>query len=351
MLKGFVSSALASLVFFATSPTSTNYVLPSYDIGSGGTENSSSTNYRLNGTAGTQTGDPQTSTNFSVAGGENPTQNANVPPAPALTNPANYYNRLQVVIDQGSNASDAKYLIAVSSDGFTTTKYVQTDNALGTNYTLSTYRTYLSYGGASGFLILGLTPSTTYQVKVRALKGDFSESGFGPATSGVATVAQSLSFGLTTTLTATPPFIAGFSSLSPGSVFGANADINLDFTTNAVTGGTVYVQSLNTGLTSASASFTIASTTADLALAAQGYGAQVISATQSSGGPISSQAPFNGSVDNVGILSASLQPLISTPGSVIGASSTLRLKARANFDTPSATDFSDRLNVVAAMNY
>lgn len=351
MFTGFVTSVLAGMVLFAVSPSSTNYSLPAYDFGTGGVENGTSTNYRLNGLSGTQTGDPMSSTNYSVGGGENPTQNANVPPAPTLSNPANYYNRLQLVINRGANASDTKYLVAISSDGFATTYYVQGDNSIGSTYNLTNYRSYASYGSGSGFLILGLSQSTSYQVKVKALKGAFTETGYGPTTSPVATVAQSLTFGITTTLTPTPPFSASFSSLAPGSVYAANADINLDLTTNAVSGGAVYIRSQNAGLTSALSSYTISSGTADLALATDGYGAQIISATQSSGGPISSQSPYNGASDNVGVLSTSLQPLVATSSPVTTAASTLRLKARSSSIVPSATDFADTLTIVAAMNY
>ena len=149
MLKGFVGSTLVGLLFFAASPTSTNYVLPSYDIGNGGTDNSSSTNYRLNGTAGTQTGDSQNSTSYKLNGGENPTQDASVPPAPTLTNPSSYYDRLLLVVNQGGNPSDTKYVVAISNDNFVTTRYVQADNSIGSTYTLATFRTYGSYGGGS----------------------------------------------------------------------------------------------------------------------------------------------------------------------------------------------------------
>lgn len=200
MLKSFVSGVLISTMFLAVSPSSSNYVLPSYDLGSGGTENSSSASYSLNGTAGLQASGPLSSTSYSLNPGENPTQNANVPPAPTLTNPSNYYNQLLLVINNANNPTDTKFLVAISSDNFVTTQYVQNDNSIGNSSGLSVYRTYLSYGGGSGFLILGLTPSTTYKVKVKAIRGNFSESAYGPATAGVATSAQTLSFGLTTTL-------------------------------------------------------------------------------------------------------------------------------------------------------
>lgn len=351
MFTEFIYSALAGLVVFAASPTSTNYVLPAYDFGSGGTDSSSSTSYMLNGVSGTQTGTQHTSTSYALGSGYNPTLNANVPAAPTLSNPSSYYDKLQLTINDGGNPTDTVFLIAVSPDNFVTTYYVQPDNSISLSYTLATYRTYASYGSGSGFLLLGLNPNTTYTAKVKAMRGNFTESAYSPVSSGVATVGQVLSFGLTTTLTVTPPFIANFSSLSAGTVFAADADVNINFTTNANAGGSVYIKSANGALSSVAASYSITSATTDLAVASKGYGVQVTSATQSSGGPISSQAPFNGAADNVGALTSVLQELVRSSNPVTAAASTFRIKAKTDPLVPSMSDYTDQLTVVAAMNY
>lgn len=351
MLEGIVTGLMSGLLLFGAAPTSTNYVLPSYQVGSGGTSSSTSTTYKLNGVAGTQTSSQLSSTSYKLSSGYNPTLNANVPAAPTLTNPASYYDKLQLVLDTANNPSDTTYLVAISPDNFTTTYYVQPDNSISGSYTISAYRTYVSYGSGSGFLILGLSPNTTYKVKVKAMRGSFTESGFSPESSAVATVGQTLSFGLSTTLTSTPPFTASFTSLAAGSVNAANADIDVSLTTNANLGGSVYVRSTNAALVSAAASYSINSATVDLAAAQSGYGAQVVSASQSSGGPIVSVSPFNNSADNIGLLSTTLQEFLTTTSPIIGATSTLRLKAKADALTPSSTDYTDVLTVVAAMNY
>ncbi len=56
---------------------------------------------------------------------------ANVPPAPTFTNPASNYDRLKVVVNPGNNASDAVFAIAISSDDFVTTQYVQSNATTG----------------------------------------------------------------------------------------------------------------------------------------------------------------------------------------------------------------------------
>lgn len=340
---------LTSLLLFAAAPTSTNYTLKTYDIGTGGTT-STSTNYGLQAGTGNQSGATQSSTNYTAQGDGRGVANAAVPPAPALTNPSNYYDRLKLVLATGNNPSDTKYLIAVSTDNFATTKYVQTDNSLGTSQALTNYQTYTAWGGANGFLIVGLSSSTTYQVKVKALQGKYTGSAFGPAASA-ATVAPSVSFSLTTTLTSTPPFTVGFTNITAGTVATGNADAVIGVTTNANNGGAVYVRDSSAGLYSTLANTTIASASADLGSASTGYGGQIIAATQVSGGPLTSVSPFNGSANTVGALTTSLQPLLSTAAPISGGSGTLRLKAKVSAVTPSASDYTDVVTLVAAMNF
>ena len=337
-------------ILFAVAPSSTNYTLKSYDIGSGGIGSSSSTNFGLNGISGEQSLALQTSTNYSTVLGANATINSNEPPAPTFTNPSNYYDRLKVVINTASNPTDTRYLIAISSNSFVTTQYIQSDNSVGNSQALVNYQTYAAWGGASGFLVLGLNPSTTYQIKVKAFQGKFSGSPFGP-TATAATIAPNVSVSLTTTLNATPPFPVTFSSLTAGTVVSGSADAIVTFTSNANNGGTVYTKSANAGLLSTLVSNTIPSASADLTAATSGYGAQVTSVSQTSGGPISSVSPFNGVANNVGGLTTTLQSILSTSSPILNGSGTIRLKAKATTITPSASDYSDVVTLVTAMNF
>ena len=350
-MRGLLSVFFGGSLLFFAGPASSNYTLKSYDFGNGGTDSSSSTNYAVNGQSGTQAGDPASSTNYSLKSGEVPTQDANVTPKPTLTNPDGYYDRLKLVVNTGGNPTDTKYLIAISSDNFTTTRYVQTDNSIGASYTITNYQTYTAWGSGSGFYIMGLAQGTTYEVKVRALQGAFSEAAYSPKSDAIATVSPSLSFGIATTLTGTPPFLVGFASLTPNSIFAGDADGTLTLSSNAKLGGTVYIKSLNAGLRSTRANHTVNSATADLSVSAVGYGAQVTSATQTTGGPFSSTSPFNGITNNVGLLTTNLQPLLFSSTPVFGATATIRFKAKTDFNTPAETDYTDTVTVIAAMNY
>lgn len=337
-----------SIALFAASPSSSNFTLKAYDFGNGG-GTSSSSSYGINSESGEQTGLGLSSSSYKISSGVQILQHANVPAAPTFSNPSNEYSRLKIILNTSSNPSDTKYEIAISNDSFATTQYVQTDNTVGTTNTIGQYQTYTSWGGASGVWITGLDSNTTYEVKVRALQGNFSGTAYGP-TASAATLLPSLTFSVATSLSAVPPLTIGFTSLPSGSVVDGNATADIGLTTNALNGGSVYIKSSGL-LASISAGFSISSATADLSAANSGYGAIVTSATQSSGGPLTAVSPFNGAVNNVGVLSTSLQQILSTSSAVSGGTASITLKAKADATTPSASDYSDTLTIIASMIY
>jgi hypothetical protein len=351
MLQSIFSLGVSGIIgLFAIAPSSTNFNLKAFELGTGGSDNLSSTNYNINGLTGQQAGITMSSTSYIVGSGQIPTQNANITAPPTVTNPANYYNRLNVVLDTGDNPPDTTYLIAVSDDNFVTTFYVQTDNSIGPALSIANYQTYSAWGGASGFTLLGLSPSKTYQLKVKALQGDFTETAYSSEATA-ATVATSLSFSVATSITPTPPFSASFTSLAPNTVVDANATADLSFSTNAVNGGTIYVTSTNAGLVSSLAGSTISSSSADLSVVSSGYGAVVSSTSQVSGGPIVSQSPYNGSGNNVGGLSNSLIAILDSSSAITTGAGSVTLKARSNATTPSSTDYSDTITFIVAASF
>ena len=107
----YLISSLLSLL--AAVPASTNFTLKDFDFGTGGVSSSSSS-YNLNGTVGTQTGANQANGVTILSPGEKPTQNANVPPAAALSNPTGTYNKLHLVLNTGSNPTDTRLLFPLA---------------------------------------------------------------------------------------------------------------------------------------------------------------------------------------------------------------------------------------------
>ena len=326
------------LSLLAAVPSSTNYTLKAYDFGNGAGSGSSS-NYALRGTAGSLA-----SSNYALPAGVEASTTAAVPPAPTLTNPANAYDRLHLVLAVNGFATDTKYLIAVSNDNFVTAKYVQLDNTIGAGVGITNYQTYAAWGGASGFDILGLAGSTTYKAKVAALQGSATGSAFGPPSSA-ATQAPSVTFAVQTSLTSTPPFNIAFSSLPAGQVTTGGATITTTVTTNAQGGGNLLIADQNSGLTSTQKSFTLASATADLSVAGSGYGAQVTAASQSGGGPIGALSPYNSGGSGVGSLTTVWQPFASWSSPITAGSATLALAAKTSTITPASTDYADVMTI------
>lgn len=326
----------------AVVPSSANYTLKSYDFGNGSGAGTSSS-YALQGQAGSSGGN-LSGTSYSLPAGIHATNTVPVPAAPTLSDDNSAYNQLHLTLNVSGFASDTRYLIAISSDNFTTTKYVQLDDTIGSSVSVANYQTYAAWGGSSGFYILGLNSSTSYSVKVAALQGSATGSAFGP-TASASTSAPSVTFGLSTSLTGTPPFGVAFGSLTPGSVVSGGATIIASLTSNAANGGSVIIGDQNGGLKSSAVNNTIASATADLSSASSGYGAQVSSVSQTSGGPLTAASPFNGSGNSVGGLSTSWQTLASFGSPLTGGSVSAALYAKSSSATPSAGDYSDIVTI------
>ncbi len=347
-------TALTGLFFvFSAFPAGTNYKLESYGVGSGGTSNSVSSSYAMEGIAGETSGTQMAGTTYNGGSGMITTQLANVPSAPTFSNPSNYYNKLKLIIDNGGNASDATFAVAISSDDFVTTKYVKSDFTIGAALAITDYQTYASWGSATGITIVGLDPNTTYKVKVRAMHGKFTESGWSSVATA-ATVNPSLTFDLDVSATdseTAPPYILAFSDLSPGTVVNSPQKIWVDFDTNGDFGGNVYIYGQNGGLRSTAVAYTISAITGNLAAAAQGFGAQSTSATQTSGGPFTVTSPYDGSADTVGVTDTNIRQLYSASAPIIAGRSSLLLKAKVTATTPSAGDYSEKLTIVGAASF
>lgn len=337
---------LALPFFFGQMPSTTNYQLNSYGFGSGGTANSSTGNYALEGISGELSGQSASTTNYNLKPGFIETQQANVPKLSSFDNGGGrYYNRLHFVIDQQSNPADALYALQIStSSNFSSgVSYVKSDLTIGPTLTLSDYQTYAAWGGAGGSVITTLTPNTAYYLRVKATQGKFTESGYGPS-STVSTVNPAISFSIS-------PTTVSMSNLLPGTVVDATSSISLTFDTNAVSGGDIYVSGQNTGLNSASTGSTIASASGDLSSLSSGFGARVTATGQSSGGPLAAVSPYNGASNNVGITDTTIRKMISTSAQVNTGTAAVLLKAKATSTTPAANDYREVLTMLASATF
>jgi hypothetical protein len=338
-------------LLFATLPATSNYQLNSYGFGSGGTANSGTSNYSLEGISGEISSQPEATSNYTTLPGYIQTQQANVPKI-TLTNPSSYYDKLHFVIDQQGNPSDALYALQVCvgadwSGGTcgTTTLYVKADNTLGSTLTTADYQTYSAWGGSGGANIIGLSASTTYYIRAKATQGKFTESAYGPS-SNAATVGQQISFCLFAGASCGSGNTTSFSGLVAGTPSTSSPDLGLTFSTNADNGGNVFIYSTGKLQSASVPAGTINSSTADLSTFAQGYGAQVSSASG-----LTIQSPYSGTGNNVGIVSTTIGTLLSASSPVSSGSATVQLQAKAANTTPAATDYADIVTVIAAANF
>jgi hypothetical protein len=207
---------------------------------------------------------------------------------------------------------------------------------------LADYQTYATWGGSGGFYVIGLTANTTYKVKVKAMQGKFTETGYGPISSA-ATVNPTLSFNISTNL-------INFGNLTAGSVVDSS-NIVVDFATNGASGGKVYFIGKNGGLLSSAKSHAIVSATTNLANPIEGFGAQGTNVTQSSGGPLAVVAPYNVATTNVGIVDSAVREIFSSAGPIAGGQGTFILKAKSVALTPAANDYKDLVTVIASGNF
>jgi len=341
-----VITAATGATALAAQPSTNTYKLNSYGFGSGGTSNSSTGNYSLEGITGEISSQADSTGSYTLKPGYVETQQANVPKV-TLSNPSNYYDKLLFVIDQQDNPTDALYALQVStvsnfSSGIT---YVKSDHTLGASLTVSDYQTYSSWGSGSGTTIIGLTPGTTYYIRAKATQGKFTESAYGPS-SNAATSAQSISFCLFAGASCGSGSSTSFSGLIAGNVSNSSPNLGVTFATNADSGGSIYIYSTGKLQSTAIPSGTINSATADLSVASSGYGAQITSATS-----LTKISPYDGSANNVGILSTIIKTILDTASPVASASATIQLQAKASNTTPAASDYSDTVTVIAAARF
>lgn len=160
-----------------------------------------------------------------------------------------------------------------------------------------------------------------------------------------ATVPQTFSFALSGNTDA-------LGSLSSGSVVSSPTPRTITINTNAKNGWYAWAQDSNTGLNSASAAKTIASTTpgsnSTLSAGTEGFNTGVTSSQVGGSGTITVAAPFVGGASTGGGLDTSLRTIASSNGTANTAVLTLTNNVAIASTTPSATDYTDTITVIGA---
>lgn len=338
-------------LFLFVLPASTTYQMKDFGFGSGGTSGANSTTYSMQAITGEDTAGKLTGTTYNLGPGLIYENQAGVPGAPTFTNPNDYYNKLKLVINTGGNPSDTKYAIAISTDNFATiTNYVQNDNTVGAVLGSEDRQTYTNWGGAGGILIIGLAANTTYQVKVKAMQGKFTETEYS-LVSSVATISPTLSFSIDTDTQSSPPFVINFGNMNPGSLNVSPQNIRTFLSTNGENGAKIYVSGTNAGLYSPVANYKINAVSGDLSSLSEGFGAQGTSVAQISGGPLSISTSYNQGGNIVGTIDTTIREIFSTPGPIVSAMGRFLLKAKPATTAAPMSDYAEILTVIASASF
>lgn len=199
----------------------------------------------------------------------------------------------------------------------------------------------------------GATASNAGTVTTRATgpttidTGDFSTASIADDQIVVtATVPQTFSFALSGNTDA-------FATLSSGSVTVGGTPRTATVNTNAKNGWLVWARDSNTGLNSASAAATIASTTpgsnSTLSSGTEGYNTGITQTQVSGSGVLTVAVPFVGGVlGKGGGLDTTLRTLVTSTGTANTAVVTLTNNAAISAITAAATDYTDTITVVGA---
>lgn len=160
-----------------------------------------------------------------------------------------------------------------------------------------------------------------------------------------ATVPQTFSFALSGNTDA-------LGTLSSGSVTSSSPARTATVNTNAKNGWYVWARDASTGLNSASASATIASTTpgtnSTLSAGTEGYNTGVTQSQSGGSGTITVAAPFVGGANQGGGLNTNLATIASSNGTANNAVLTLTNNVAISATTASASDYADTITVVGA---
>jgi hypothetical protein len=159
-------------------------------------DQSSGGGYSLFGTLGTGLEDERfESDNYKLSSGQPNKFMANVPTVASFSTDdtdmcgeGGCYSSARFELDTQSNPSDTLYLIEISDDNWTTVQCLDGDTHTPkpiSNKDINDYLTQSAWetGSWSAANAVGLTSESTYQIRVRALNGDFTESEAGPEAS------------------------------------------------------------------------------------------------------------------------------------------------------------------------
>lgn len=215
------------------------------------------------------------------------------------------YERAKLEINSQANAADTRYAIQIStaSDFSSNIFYVDgTTRFLKTTLTINDFLPKCEWEGTTSagvcgspnatwqkYNILGLTPNTTYYVRLSAQHGSstnatFTQSEWGPSdstTTASPRITLDVDIATSTAGSSNTPYLVNMGQLSAGSITTATDMIIFRLSTNALSGITTQIKGLNAGLLNDGDPSLIPSVNGDLASLGTGFGLRNESTTNS----------------------------------------------------------------------
>ncbi|MDD4381882.1 MAG: hypothetical protein PHE21_00870 [Candidatus Dojkabacteria bacterium] len=275
------------------------------------------------------------------------------------------YDKARFEISASSNPSDTLYGIQISTDNFSSDiKYIDGSTFRPeSTYDINDFRTETVWE-TEDFNIQGLTPNTTYYLRISALHGDFTQSDnsiVANATTTTGSIEFDIDIAISTgidTETA-PPYTISFATateLIPGA-FATTAStlVWLDIDSSSVGGVSIIQYGKYGGLYSPTTSQTITSDTEDLdENLAEGFGLQsyyIDYYSSSYFGEITAETNYSGTLNSVGAVSTTANKIYSGDGPIKDGRVAMYLKARAGVDKQAASDYGEEIYFVLVPLY
>lgn len=366
---------------YATELESTNYKITGLSINSGGEIDNSGSGYSVLTSVGDFSNIRLNSSLYSLDAGNITAFRANVPLVEcfetttsgstncsdpdldgygmvAVCGFGGCYDKARFEINSQNNPSDTLYSVQIkkTTDAFWSyvdgSTYQIEDEA---NHNISDFLTESAWENTlSSLNIYGMDPGSTYQIRLVALHGDFTQSEYSPiASTSTANPILSMDIDIASTdLESDGPHNVSLGLLSTQVVNVGDEFIWLDVNSNVSSGSRIFLNDLNDGLYSSQASATIPSidnAQLNLSVVPEGYGLlQNSNPSVDYLGPLDIEAQFdnggNPLSNTVGGVSSVIRPILNTSASPIyGGRVSLSVKTKINAGTPSASDYSDVL--------
>ena len=261
-------------------------------------------------------------------------------------------------IDEQGNPSDTLYSIQIKKVSDLSWMYVDGNTFQLEDESTHDIDDYLSKSDwestLSGFNIYGLTPNTTYELRIVALHGDFTQSEPSPAqTATTSNPIISTNIDISDIDENTlPPHNISLGLITTQSVKVGDDYIWFDLNTNSPSGVVMMVNGLNDGLYSNLASATIPSVDnaqINLNTVAEGYGILLSEdPIEEYLGPITIESNYDNlgdpSSNIVGGVSTTLRSILNTSSNpILGGRVSFSIKAKISAGTPAASDYYDAL--------